>query len=382
MTVPDEVLSDFADILAAATSPVILVDHSGRSESAYQATIDIAEHLAIPVVDLGGRHSFPNTHWADLTFDRVSLLQSADVVLCVDPRDTTWATSTINQEDRGWTPLMSPEARLLVISLNELAVRSFIEREAVVASDDYVTADSAVALPTLARMVRALQGATDERRARLRDRSTALRSEMCSHPQSNGSLSEGHAVAAVHEAVSTAPWQLAFAGFRPWVRRTWKLDRWNAHLGGSGGAGLGYGPGAAVGAALAQRDSDTMVVTIQPDGDLMYDPTALWTAAHHALPLLMVVIDNGTYGADRIHQARMASLREGRSADVAHIGVDFDDPGIDIAGLAEAQGVRSWTVDTPDQLTMLQAATTYVREERLPAVVSMRTPKPSVSGLG
>jgi benzoylformate decarboxylase/acetolactate synthase-1/2/3 large subunit len=382
LTVSDGVLAEFAGALAGAELPLILVDHSGRSEAGYEATIAIAEHLAAPVVDLGGRHSFPNTHWADATFDRVELLRRADVVFCVDPRDTRWATTTINQENRGWNDLMRPDARLLVLSMNELANRSFIEREPVVPTHDHATADSEVALARLAELVCAGPRGPEERRRWLEGHSQELRRKTGALDTASDHLTEGEGVAAVHDAIKDGPWQLAFAGFRPWVRRTWKLDRWNAHLGGSGGAGLGYGPGAAVGAGLAHRNDDTLVVTIQPDGDMLYDPTALWTAAHHRIPLLMVVIDNGTYGADRIHQARMATWREGRSAAEAHIGVDFDDPAIDIAGLAGVQGVQAWTVETREDLAQIRRAAAYVRDEGLPAVVALKTPKPAASGLG
>jgi benzoylformate decarboxylase/acetolactate synthase-1/2/3 large subunit len=382
LTVSDEVLESFADALAGAESPLLVVDHAGRSEAAYAAVIEIAEHLAAPVVDLGGRHSFPNTHWADVTFDRVALLREADVVLCVDPRDTHWAITTIDQESRGWNRLMGPDARLMVISLNELANRSFIEREAFVPTDDHAAADSEVALPRLAEMVRSRPSGPEDRRQWLLERSRTLRESMGHYEQSADALTEGHAIAAVAAAVSEGPWQLAFAGFRTWVRRTWKLDQWNAHLGGSGGAGLGYGPGAAVGAALGRLDSDVLTVTIQPDGDFLYNPTALWTAAHHRIPLLMAVIDNGTYGADRIHQARMAEWRDGRSSREAHIGVDFDNPPIDIAGLARAQGVEAWTIEHPGHLPLLERAAAYVRDEQLPAVVTLKTPKPEASGLG
>lgn len=382
LTVSDDRLRAFAAALAGAEMPLILVDHSGRSEAAYEATITIAEHLAAPVVDLGGRHSFPNTHWADATFDRVDLLRQADVVLCVDPRDTRWATTMIDQKDRGFDPLMRSDARLLVLSMNELAHRSFIERESVVPTDDHVTAHSELALVRLAELVTAGLRGPEDRRRWLEGRSAELRDRLSEFQISQDSLTEGHALASVHAAIDDGPWQLAFAGFRQWVRRTWKLDRWNAHLGGSGGAGLGYGPGAAVGAGLAHRGDDTLVVTVQPDGDMLYDATALWTAAHHRIPLLMVVIDNGTYGADRIHQARMAQWRNGRSAAVAHVGVDFDDPAIDIAALARSQGVEAWTVHRPEDLHLIRRAVTYVREEGLPAVVSLRTPKPEASGLG
>jgi benzoylformate decarboxylase/acetolactate synthase-1/2/3 large subunit len=380
--VADDLLSEFADALAGADFPVIVVDHAGRTRAAYEAVVEMAEHLAAPVVDLGGRHSFSNRHWADMTLARSEVLGEADVVLCVDPRDSTWATTAIDQEHRRAVGLMRPDARLLVISMNELANRSFIEREPVVPTEDHITADSEVAIPRLAEMVRSRPPGPGDRRRSISARSEALRSSMADVPRRTDLLTEGHAVAAVHDAVREGPWQLVFPGFRNWVRRTWDLDRWNAHLGGSGGAGLGYGPGAAVGAALGLRDADELVVTIQPDGDLLYDATALWTAAHHRIPLLMAVVSNGTYGADRVHQARMAGYRGGRSAGAAHIGVDFDDPPIDVAALASAQGVRSWTVSGPEDLPTLGRAASFVRDERLPAVVVLRTPKPEVSGLG
>lgn len=382
LTAPDADLEEFADILCAAEMPVIVVDHSGRSESAYRATIEIAEHLAAPVIDMGGRHSFPNDHWADLTLDRRRVLSRADAVFCVDPRDTRWVTAVIDQETRGWTSLLQPTAELLVMSLNELAHRSFIEREPVVATDHHLTADSAVALPRLAELITARTVDSAHRRGWLESANAEARSLARAPSAFGDGMTEGRALSAVHDALRGHQWQLAFPGFRDWVRRTWNLDRWNAHLGGSGGAGLGYGPGAAVGAALAHRTDETLVVTIQPDGDFLYSPTALWTAAHHRLPLLTVIVDNGTYGADRIHQARMAEWRNGRSADRIEVGVDFDDPAIDIAGLARAQGVESWVVAEPEDFHLFERAVSYVSDERLPAVVAVQVPKPRVSGLG
>src|SRR5206468_1486171 len=99
------------------------------------------------------------------------------------------------------------------------------------------------------------------------------------------------------------PWIVANGTLSGWARRLWEWDRFGCFLGRSGGEGLGYGAGASIGAALACRDNDTLIVDLQSDGDLLYTPSALWTAAHYRLPILFVVENNRTYGKDRLHQA-------------------------------------------------------------------------------
>ncbi|MCW2959298.1 MAG: benzoylformate decarboxylase, partial [Solirubrobacterales bacterium] len=57
--------------------------------------------------------------------------------------------------------------------------------------------------------------------------------------------------------------------------------------------GLGYGLAAAVGAALA--DPATPVLAIIGDGSLQYTVPALWTAARHRAPLVVLVMSNSQY---------------------------------------------------------------------------------------
>jgi benzoylformate decarboxylase/acetolactate synthase-1/2/3 large subunit len=203
------------------------------------------------------------------------------------------------------------------------------------------------------------------------------------HDAPGSLISPDRLVDAVGAAVQpTGPWQLAFPSFRGIARRTWEMDQYAAHLGGSGGAGLAYGPAATVGAALARKDDDTLVVGLQPDGDLLYAPMALWTAAHHELPLLMVVENNKSYGADRLHQARIGRLRN-RSEDKVSVGIDLEDPAVDIAGLTRAQGVRSWSVGQRAGLEeTLAEAVSFVRDKQQPGVVVVDVERPERAGLG
>jgi len=65
----------------------------------------------------------------------------------------------------------------------------------------------------------------------------------------------------------------------------------------------------AIGAALALRGSGRMAVSILGDGDFSMSMNALWTAAHYAIPVLIIIANNGSYLNDEIHQHAVAETR-------------------------------------------------------------------------
>src|SRR5690606_16904974 len=109
------------------------------------------------------------------------------------------------------------------------------------------------------------------------------------------------------------------------------------YLGQEGGGGIGAGPGLAVGAALALRGSGRLPVAVLGDGDLLMGASALWTAAHHRLPLLVVVANNRSYFNDELHQERIARQR-GRPVQNRWVGQHIRDPVPDLARLAGSLG--------------------------------------------
>ncbi|MAM61381.1 MULTISPECIES: thiamine pyrophosphate-binding protein [Maritimibacter] len=113
------------------------------------------------------------------------------------------------------------------------------------------------------------------------------------------------------------------------------------YLGYDGGAGIGSGPGMAVGSALALRGQGRLPVAVLGDGDFLMGCTALWTAVHHEVPLLIVVANNRSYFNDEIHQERVARDR-GRPVENKHVGQAIDEPDIDIAAMARAQGAEAF----------------------------------------
>ena len=111
------------------------------------------------------------------------------------------------------------------------------------------------------------------------------------------------------------------------------------YLGADGGGGIGSGPGMCVGSALALRDKDSnrIPVGITGDGDFLMGVTALWTACHYRIPLLLIVSNNGSFFNDEMHQERVAKER-GRAVENRWIGQRMSDPDIDLAAMARAQG--------------------------------------------
>ena len=123
-----------------------------------------------------------------------------------------------------------------------------------------------------------------------------------------------------------------------------------AYLGKDGGGGVGGGPGISVGAALALKGSGRLPVAICGDGDFCMGATALWTAVHYRIPLLVVVCNNRSFYNDEAHQERVARMR-GRPIENKWIGQRINEPDIDLAALAVAQGAKGiGPVTDPEQL--------------------------------
>jgi hypothetical protein len=124
-----------------------------------------------------------------------------------------------------------------------------------------------------------------------------------------------------------------------WGGEAWPLAHPLDYLGYDGGAGIGSGPGMAVGAALALRDtgSTRLPVAVLGDGDFMMGATAIWTAARYGVPLLIIVANNQSFFNDEIHQEKVARMRD-RPVENRWIGQRIAGPDLDIAAIARAQG--------------------------------------------
>ena len=118
----------------------------------------------------------------------------------------------------------------------------------------------------------------------------------------------------------------------------WDHNKPYSYLGGQGAGGMGYGAPACVGAGLAAKSRNHIVINIQTDGDLNYSPGVLWTAAHHKLPILSIMHNNRAWHQEYMFVEFMAGVR-GRGAENAYIGSTLRDPFIDYTKMAAAYGM-------------------------------------------
>jgi len=116
-------------------------------------------------------------------------------------------------------------------------------------------------------------------------------------------------------------------------------DRYGYHALASGG--IGWGLPASVGVSLANPDRP--VVCFSGDGSAMYSIQALWTAAHHKLPLTVVIANNGGY---RIIKQRLLAFH----GDDHYVGMDFADPKVDFCGVAKSLGLEAIRITDPGDL--------------------------------
>src|SRR5438309_3948 len=118
------------------------------------------------------------------------------------------------------------------------------------------------------------------------------------------------------------------------------------------GGGIGPGLPGSLGAALARPDQK--VVGVCSDGAAMYSITALWTAAHHRIPVTYVMLNNSTYG---ILKLNMLEYLGQAAKDRKFVAMDLTDPELRFDRMAEAMGVRAWRVEQPSELaSALQSA--------------------------
>jgi acetolactate synthase I/II/III large subunit len=140
--------------------------------------------------------------------------------------------------------------------------------------------------------------------------------------------------------------------FSGWWHRYWPYAGCPSQLAPTAGA-MGYGIPAAVAAAL--RHPERCVVAVAGDGDFLMNAQELATAAQYGCDIVVIVIDNGSYGTIRMHQER---AYPGRVA-----ATDLANP--DFAKFAEAFGAWSRRIETTAQFAEALAETKTRRGVRL-----------------
>lgn len=335
-----------AAALMAASRPIFVAGSVGRDPAMWRVLISLAETVGAGVVDTGLRPNFPTCHPLNQT--GTASLADADIVVLLDVKDVGQHTAVLTKRDRGGRPRLAPGAMLVDIGFADIGISSWsADYGSFYEPDERVTADTSMALPQLLRACQAHAG-DDGRRRRwrslLEQRSTDQRRAWAlaaQTPDPRGGITSAQLVQEVGQLIAPYDWVLTAGTGDGWAPRLWDFDHPGRHPGRSLGTATQIG--ISLGVALAHKGSGRLVVDLQPDGDLLFDASALWVAAKYELPMLTVMVNNRAYNNDWVHQLTMADLRS-TPRDDARVGITIDDPAVDFAGLARSFG---WYADGP-----------------------------------
>lgn len=374
-------LEKIVKTLLEAERPYIMAEFTGRQLGNFDKLVTLAETLGVAVWDVNSALCFPNRHPQNLSMDTQSLAQ-ADAILALDVRDWEKATAKLDSTTRELTSYLSDTCIWMDIGFHEMGMKSWsLDYGRYLAKSLSALGDPRLAMPQMTQI--ALRLLADdprlvakvaERKSSIAARHTKIFADWAAEAAANreGSpLTLPRLAQEIWDVVKTEDWVLSCGTLRQWARKLWNFDKPYRHPGKSLGTSTQIGM--SLGVALAYKDTDKVVVAIQPDGDLMYDAGALWTAAKHRIPLLIVMFNNRAYYNDWHHQIRMAQMR-GTDEGKAHIGMDIFDPEPDFATIAKGMGVwAEGPIDRPEDVgPAIRRALEVVKSGR-PALVDVIT---------
>ena len=334
-----ELIARAAGVLSGAAAPVMLVGRGQRTIESWQARVALAEKLGARVAtDLKTGASFPTRHplhvgppGTYLSEAAAAAVRAADVILALDWVDLAGTLKQVY----GDRPI---SARVVAASCDVHVHRGFsMDYFGLPPVDVNLLAEPDVAVPLLLEACKS------------RTHAAVPASAPDASRRAWDVLSLRAVAAALNEATEGVEVCLTRLPLG-WPGEARHFSHPLDYLGGDGGAGVGAGPGLTVGAGLALKGTGRIPIGLIGDGDYLMGLTALWTAAHYQIPCLFVVCNNRSFYNDEAHQERVARMR-GRPVENKWIGQRINEPDIDLAALATAQGAKGiGPVTDPEQL--------------------------------
>lgn len=383
---PDPALLEkVADQLASAAWPVLLAEFVGRNATGFNDLVALAETVGAAVYDIGTRLNFPSEHRLNLSLDK-TVFNDADLVVALDCRDWERSTHENDRVNRTLKACYPPTCRFIDVGFGELEISSW--------SMDYsrfseaalrLLADTTLAIPALTDLCRRriaadpkLAAAVAARTAKIAERHQAQRARAREDARkdwdASAPMTTARLASEVWEQIKNEDWVLTAGTCADWAHKLWNFDRSYRHAGNSLGTGTQIG--ISLGVALAHRGTGRLVVDIAPDGDLMFDAGALWTATRYQIPMLVVMHNNRAYYNDWEHQITIARQR-GTPVERANIGMDMVDPSPDFATLARSFGWHAeGPIDRPqDVAAALQRGIAAVKRGQPALIDTITRPK-------
>lgn len=377
-------LAEAAKLLVAAENPLIICDRLARTPAGMSRLVELAETLQCAVMDMQGRMNFPSRHPLNQTYRRNAVLSQADVILAIEMNDLWGALNVFSDRIvRSSRPAIKKDVKTITLGVRDLYMKSNYQYFGRLQEVDLaITGDGEASLPALTEAVKRL--INDGRRSALDARGKKLAAERLAtieRAKANATIgwdaspiTIARMCAEVHAQIKDEDWSLVgYIGGNSWPHQLWNFGkpyRWN---GASGGTGIGYNAPASLGAALANKRHGRLTVSFNGDGDLMFVPSTLWTAAHHRIPILYIVHNNRSYHQEYMYLQAMAA-RHGRGIENVHIGTTITDPNVDYATVARGFGVygEGPIIDPKDLGPALQRAIAVVKRGE-PALIDVVT---------
>ena len=329
-------------LLKDAKRPVVLMGKTDWTDEGWAARIKLVERLgAVVFTDLKNRSSFPTDHPCHVAapFNQVGrapkrivdILEQADVVLALEWIDLASALRIKKGQ--------KISAKVIATGMDQyLHNGAHANYQALPESDIFM---AAAADSVIADLNAELGAGKKDCWQKAERKDVKIDPTRVTMDQLAVSL----------RAAFENPDKVSLAAIcRGWTADLWPFRHPRAYLGKDGGGGIGSGPALAVGAAVGNAGTDLHTVAILGDGDFAMGGHAIWTAARHRIPLLVLINNNRSYFNDELHQETIAVRRE-RPPQNRWIGQRMTDPDLDFAKFVEAQGaVGIGPVKTPAEL--------------------------------
>lgn len=381
MAADSAIIEQMVRRLLTADMPYIMTEFTGRQPGNFDKLVTLAETLGVAVWDVNSALCFPNRHPLSLSMD-IDSLSTADTILALDVVDWEKATAKLDSTTRALSSFVSDDCDWMEVGFHETGIGAW--------SLDYgryrtkslsALGDPRLVMPQMTAIAEEILAGDAGLRAKVKERTDRISkrhdvlfagwSKEAEENREGSPLTLPRLAQEVWDVIQDEDWVLSTGTLRQWTRKLWDFDKPYRHPGKSLGTSTQIGM--SLGVALAHKNSDKVVVAIQPDGDLMYDAGALWTAAKHEIPLLIVMFNNRAYYNDWHHQIRMARMR-GTDEDKAHIGMDIFDPEPDFATIAKGMGMWSeGPIDTPEEVGAALRRALEVVKSGKPALVDIIT---------
>jgi thiamine pyrophosphate-dependent acetolactate synthase large subunit-like protein len=390
-------IAETSDALLHAEWPVLIVEGLGRAAGGPEALQSLVELLGIPALEQGSVWNLPNRHPLNLTGANVEVLKDADLVLTVGVQDIEAVLKRAAPDPdivpsglprvtsgyrRHYESLIREETKLVRVGLEPYGVKSWASSYGrLFPADISILGDATQVLRALTQQCQGgIDGNMQKRVAARSERATQLHTILYDRMQKDlherwwgqRPISTARLAAEIWEAIRGEDWVLVHGSLSGWERRVWEMQEGSRCI--AGGGGTGTGMGVALGAALAFRETGKVCVSIQNDGDLLYTPGSLWTAAHHDIPMLVVMFNNRSYYQDVGHQTAITRMRE-RSLESVGVGVSLEKPATDFAMLARSFGLYgAGPIVHPEEIrAALDQGVQVLKEERRLALIDTVT---------